>query len=536
MSRQLLFNGAFWTVDPALPEADALVIAGDRILVVGTRSDLEGLLMPGDRRIDLGGRRVIPGLIDAHTHFAWFSFMLDRVQLDGVTSRGEALARVEAAAAKAGAGTWIQGSGWDANLWDRLPDRTDLDAVSPNNPVALDSKDGHSLWVNSRALSMAGISSTTPDPPGGRIERDCDGVVTGILRENATKFVLQVIPAPSPEDYRQALRRGIAHAHSRGVTGIHDCEDALAFRAFQDLERCGELALRVFMMIPESNLSEATKLGLTTGYGNDRLRVGCLKVFGDGALGSQTAWLLEPYEERPGYFGIPTHTPRELKEIIVEATRRDLAVALHAIGDGTNRAALDAFEAALPETRIRGLRHRIEHAQLVHPQDIPRFAGLNVIASVQPSHAPSDRYLADRHWGARARYAYPFRSLLRSGARLAFGSDVPVEELHPLKGMFAAVARKRESEPASRPWYPEESITIQEAIHGFTLGAAYASGEDRLKGSLTPGKLADLVILDRDILAGPPESLLEASVEATILGGRVVFRRDPGFLPLERAE
>lgn len=533
MTKLLLYNGAFWTLDQALPEADALVICRDRILAVGTRSDLEGLLAPGDRHIDLGGRRVLPGLIDAHTHFAWFCFMLDRVQLDGIESRHKALARVGDAAAKAAPGTWLLGGGWNANLWDRLPDRTDLDAVSPNNPVALDSKDGHSLWVNSLALSMAGITVAAPDPAGGKIERNPHGEPTGILRENATRSVVDAIPNPSPDDYRAALRRGTAYAHSRGVTGIHDCEDALAFRAFQDLERSGELALRVFMMIPEKNLAEAIKAGLTTGFGNDLLRVGCIKVFGDGALGSQTAWLLQPYEGRPGYCGIATHTPQELREIIGEATRHNLAVALHAIGDRTNREALDAFEASWPESRARGLRHRIEHAQFIHPDDIPRFAALEVIASAQPSHAPSDRYLADRHWGSRARYAYPFRSLKRSGARLAFGSDVPVEALDPLKGMYAAVTRKREDEPESQPWYPEESLTVQEAIHGFTLGAAYASGEERSKGSLAPGKLADLVILDRDILTGPPEALLEVSVEATVVGGRLVYRRDPAFPSIE---
>jgi predicted amidohydrolase YtcJ len=533
MTKVLLHNGAFWTLDPARPEAEALVIHRGRILAVGTRRDLESLLAPGDRRIDLGGRRVLPGLIDAHTHFAWFSFMMDRVQLDGVENRHQALARVRDAAAKAPPGRWVLGGGWNANLWDRLPDRTDLDSVSPHNPVALDSKDGHSLWVNSLALTMAGITAAAPDPAGGKIERDVQGEPTGILRENATRAVVDAIPNPSPAHYRSALKRGMVYAHSRGVTGIHDCEDGLAFRAFQDLERSGELALRVFMMIPEKRLAEAIAVGLTTGFGNDLLRVGCIKVFGDGALGSQTAWLLQPYEGRPGYCGIATHTPQELRQIVSEATHHGLAVALHAIGDRTNREALDAFEASWPESQARGLRHRIEHAQFIHPDDIPRFGALDVIASVQPSHAPSDRYLADRYWGLRARYAYPFRSLRRSGARLAFGSDVPVEVLDPLKGMYAVVTRKRENEPESHPWYPEESLTLQEAIHGFTLGAAYASGEEHSKGSLVPGKLADLAILDRDILVGPPEVLLEASAEATILGGRLVYRRDPAFPSIE---
>ncbi|HYF79334.1 MAG TPA: amidohydrolase family protein, partial [Symbiobacteriaceae bacterium] len=285
----------------------------------------------------------------------------------------------------------------------------------------------------------------------------------------------------------------------------------------------GELTVRFLKSIPEHAMEHAIGAGLRTGFGNEWLRVGGIKIFTDGSLGSQTAYMLDGYEDRPDYTGVATHTPESVAEVIRKAVAGNFSVLVHAIGDAANRMVLDAFEEVEEESRRRGLRHRIEHAQLLEEDDVERFAQLGVIASVQPSHAPSDRYIADKFWGDRARLAYAFRSLLQSGARLAMGSDVPVEPLDPLAGIHAAVWRKRLDEPDSQPWYPEQRLTVNEALHGFTMGAAYASGEEAVKGSISPGKLADFVVLTHDISTGAEEALRAARPRATVVGGRLVY-------------
>lgn len=521
--RTLYRNGRVLTMDPSLPHAAAFVVEDGRFLAVGAGHELTGLIGPGDQTVDLRGRCIVPGLIDAHTHFSWFSFGLTDIDLEGVKSPEQALEAVRGRAGLAEPGTWIRGYGFNANAWGRWPSRYDLDRVAPDHPVVIGSKDGHSLWVNSRAISLAGVNAATPCPAGGTFDRDEHGEPTGIFKENAQDLIQAVVPARSHGEYVAALKRGIQAAHAVGVTGVHDMDPVACFHAFQTLHAAGELTLRVFKQIPESALEYAVGAGLTTGFGNEWLRVGCLKLFSDGSLGSQTAAMLEPFEGRPGYLGVATHTPEELEDLIARAVRSDIAVAVHAIGDAANRTVLDAIEKVHAESVARGLRHRIEHAQLLTVEDLPRFAKLGVIASVQPSHAPSDRYIADKHWGWRCHWAYAFRSLLASGARLAFGSDVPVEILDPLAGIHAAVWRKRIDEPESDPWYPDQRLTVTQALHGFTLGAAYASGEEHLKGSITPGKLADFVALTQDISSGSERVLRDVRPAATVVGGQLVY-------------
>jgi len=510
-------------MDTAMPLAEAFIVDRDRILAVGAAAELEHVLAAGDRRVDLLGRTVIPGLIDAHVHFSWFAYNLIDVDLDGAASLEEALDLVRDRVARTPGGGWVRGHGFNANLWERWPTARDLDRVAPCHPVMLSSKDAHSVWVNSMVMRLAGVTAATATPAGGNIMRDQSGEPTGVFQENANRLVTAVAPRRTQAELQDALRLGLRYANQMGVTSVHDMDGVDCFRGLQALHARGELTVRFFKQVNEGDLDAALAAGLTTGFGDEWLRIGCAKLFADGSLGSQTAHMLDSFEERPGYLGVPTHTPESLRELVTRAVQGDMAVAVHAIGDAANRMVLDVLEDLAPLSRARGLRHRIEHAQLLTEEDIPRFAELGVIASVQPSHAPSDRYIADQFWGTRSRYAYAFRSLLRAGARLAFGSDVPVEPLDPLAGLHAAIWRKRLTEPESESWYPEERLSLAEALYGFTVGAAYASGEEHLKGSISIGKLADFVVLDRDLGNGEEEVLRNIKPEATVVGGRVVF-------------
>lgn len=544
----LYHNATIYTMDPRRPRASAMSVCGGRITAVGTREEVESALSGHYRSVDLRGLAVVPGFTDCHIHFVWYALGMRRLNLGGVTSVRDIVRMVADRAAHAGPGEWILGHGWNKNIWrDAVPPtRAQLDAASPANPVALTSKDGHSTWVNSAALAAAGVDENTRDPEGGKIERDArTGEPTGILRENAQALVERIIPAPSLAACEEAVAAAIPHMHELGVVGIHDCEDSVAFRTFQMMASERRLGLRVYMMIPRSNLDHAIQLGLQTGFGDANLRVGPLKVFADGALGSQTAALLEPYLTNPDNTGILTTSREELAETISSASGAGIAVAVHAIGDRANRMVLDAFEAATRHAvaasagvasaagpaasggTARGgrLRHRIEHAQLIHPDDVRRLAALGIIASVQPVHATSDRYMADLHWGKRASLAYAYRSLSNAGVRLAFGSDAPVEEPNPIEGIFAAVTRKRTDEVLLPGWHTEECLTVEEAVRGYTLGAAYASGEEAVRGSISPGKFADFVLLSQDIFAVPPDEIASTKVLATILEGRPVFDR-----------
>lgn len=523
----LLFNGLIQTMESEKPAATAILVEGSRIKAVGEDRELLPLADAVTRRIDLQGRTVLPGLIDAHTHLGGFGLRAEQVNLDGAGNLDEVRRRVAEGVQRLPAGTWVLGGGWNRNLWPGggFPVAADLDPVSPQHPVALSSKDGHALWLNSPALAQVAslLLAAGENVAGGAILRDEAGRPTGIFLENAMSLPRQVIPKPGVGDYRRALKRAMELANARGLTGVHVMEGPLTLAALQDLLAEGRMTVRVAINPPAEKLKELADLGLRAGWGNSWLWLAGLKTFADGALGSNSAHMIEPYEGRPGYRGIAVQTREELQELVHEAVAARFPVALHAIGDQANRNALDAFAASYEESRRLGLRHRIEHAQLLHPDDVGRFAQLGVVASMQPIHCTSDRYMADRYWGRRSRYAYAWRSLLASGARVAFGSDAPVETIDPWEGIYAAITRKRADEPHRESWYPEERITLPEALRAYTLGAAYASGKDHLLGSLRPGKLADLLIIEKDVFHLPPEEILDPGLRATVVGGRVVF-------------
>jgi len=528
MKKYLLCNGKVRTMDPNNPLAAAVLVVDGKILAVGADSDLNVLAGRDCEKIDLHGRLVIPGLVDSHTHFTMFALGLEQVSLEGTRNVEEALDRFREKAKTLSPGEWVLGVNWDKNVWPggNAPTKEDADRALPTNPLCVISKCGHLTWANSLAFQMAGITRDTPTPAGGEIEKNpVTGEPTGILKENAAILIQDLIPQPSQADYQKVIRSCIKLAHSKGLTGIHNCEGPEPFRAFQTLAQNGELAFRVHHHIAMENLDDAVALGLQTGFGSPTLSIGSLKLFADGALGSQTADMLEPYEERPDYYGIVVNTKEELHRMIKKAAAASISSAVHAIGDAANRTLLDIYEDILPLTRTGGLRQRIEHAQILKAEDIERFGRLGVIASVQPLHATSDMYIVDRHWGKRGRYAYAFKSFIRSGAPYAYGSDVPVETFDPLKGIFAGVSRRREDNLRAEPWYPEEILTVREAVYGYTMGAAYASYEENIKGSLTPGKLADLVILSKDIFSIPEDEILTTQVDCTMVGGEIVYER-----------
>jgi predicted amidohydrolase YtcJ len=464
-----------------------------------------------------------------------------RVDLDGVSSLETALERVAARTATASAGAWVRGRGWNNNLWSptTFPTRHDLDRVTGDHPALMARKDGHSIWVNSAALALAGITRDTADPPGGRIGRDAQGEPDGILYEGAAMdSVYRLLPDESAAERRAAVQQALQNVIAAGLTGFHDCESPEAFAAFQELEAAGQLPLRVVMLLALPTLRESIAVGLRSGFGSARLRVGPVKIFSDGSLGSLTAEMLAPFEGTTDNYGVATISQADLEAAILAASGAHIAVAVHAIGDAANRRVLDAFARARlveaggvpPPGGANGdgyaryaLRHRIEHAQMVDPADWGRFRELGVIASMQPIHATSDMEAADRLWGARAgRGGYAWRSLQQAGARLAFGSDCPVETFDPLLGIHAAVTRQDTHNQPPGGWYPDERLPVADAVRAYTLDAAYAGGTDHLLGSLTTGKLADFVLLDRDLFTGDPQTIPQTRVTATVVGGEVV--------------
>jgi predicted amidohydrolase YtcJ len=513
----ILFHGGRIHVAGRI-SAEGLVARDGRVAAIGRAADLRRA-HPDAERVDLRGGLMTPGWHDSHVHFTWWAIQMGQVDLRDEPSVDAALVRIETYAQHLPAGAWVLGGRFDKNRWGRWPTAAELDRATAGRPAALRSRDGHSRWLNTAALRAAGIDSSTAVPAGGAIERDASGAPTGILKENANSLADRVVPPPSGDELFAAIEQGEREAHRRGLTAIEDLEQGAAFDAFQRRRDLDQLRIRVAMGIPHATLDAAIALGLRTGLGDEWLRVGHLKIFTDGALGSQTAALEEPYEGSTDR-GLLTIEPDRLNADVARAAASGIAVAIHAIGDRAVHVALDAIEptrAAHPR-----LRQRIEHAQLLRRQDIGRFGALDVIASMQPIHATSDRDLVDLHWGPeRATRAYPWRKLLDHGARLAFGSDAPVEPIDPLLGIHAAVARKRPGD-ADR-WYPDEALTLDEAIAGYTSGAAYAMGAERDRGTLAVGMRCDGTIVARDLAGTPLDEWPEVTVSGTVVGGEVVF-------------
>ena len=504
----ILAGGLIRTLDPQIPTQRALPIAGE--WVAGGVGVHETALAPPEV-VDLGGRVVVPGLTDAHVHFPTWALTKTEIDLDGCGSLAETLERIGAAPRPA-AGRWLRGFGWRSGDWSPHddPTRHDLDTVTGDLPAAMVAKDYHSLWLNSAALAVA---RDDLEVPGGVVERDATGEPTGVLREEAAWRFRDRHLKVSDEEYVAAMRAAMRLASSRGVTAVHDKDGWLgALRLWQRLEQEVALSLRVWQSIPHEQVGAARELGVRSGFGGPMLRLGYLKAFMDGALGSQTALLL-------GAGGVQITTSDELAEIVLRGVDASLPVAVHAIGDRANREALDAFERTRDVWAPLGLRHRIEHAQLLSAADVSRFRALGVAASVQFAHAPSDRDLAERHWSGRLDGAYAYRSLVDSGALVANGSDAPIEELDPLAGIRAGVRRTIDERGA---WRPEQALTVDQAFHATCVAPAWLSGDERRRGTLVPGRAADLVVLDRD-----PWEDLDAQVVATMVAGRWVHNPPP---------
>lgn len=529
----VLYDGRLTTQDPNFSHVTALAVRDGRILALGSDEEMRALARSHTRQIPLSGRRVLPGLTDSHFHF--YSWALDRrgLSLVGTTSLAEVQGRVRQAVREVAPGQWILGRGWNQDGWPhpRLPNRADLDELAPNNPLILWRTDFHLAWVNTQALHAAGITGDTPDPEMGVIDRDASGQPTGILRELAINLVHNIIPPPPTDETDRVMRQAIADAHKLGLTGVHDMrimggEDGPpAFHAWQRLQTQGALDLRVWMMLPSERLDEAIALGLRTGFGDDCLRIGGIKLFSDGATGPRTAWMLEPFEDAGS--GMPLTPMRQIADIISRAHGAGISTATHAIGERANRELLDVFTEVLPRQggEVRPLApHRIEHVQHSRPADLKRLAPLGLVASVQPIHVVDDMAMMDQACGERARWAYAFRDLLNAGTMLALGSDCPVASPNPLWGIHAAVTRQRRDGTPPGGWWPAQRLTVAEAVWGYTLGAAHASGQAARLGSLIPGKLADLIVLDRDIFTIPPEGIPDTQVLLTMFGGRIVHR------------
>ncbi len=532
---KILHNATIYTQNPEQPIAAAIAIDGNRIALVGNNLQAMAEVRKGQNVeiIDLAGRAVIPGLIDAHIHLEQYSLGLQNIDAE-TNSRQECIQRVAERVIRTPPGQWILGHGWNQNTWpEGYGNAATLDAVAPNNPVYLSSKSLHSAWANSAALAAANIHNTTPDPPDGQIVRDSHGNPNGILLETAVELVKVAIPEPTTAQVEHAIRGALPLLAKLGLTGLHDFDRRRCFYALQSLHQRGELSLRVVKSIPLEDLSHAIAVGLRTGFGDDLLRIGGLKAFADGALGPQTAAMLQPYEGETENRGMLMLDGEELYERGRQAVAAGFSLAVHAIGDRANHEVLNAFmQLRKYENKLKGgedgktqrLRHRIEHVQLIHPDDAGRLAASGIVASMQPIHATSDMDMADRYWGKRSAFAYAWRTQLQHGAMLAFGSDAPVESPNPFWGLHAAVTRRRaDGSPGTDGWYAAQRLSIQEALAGYTLGPAYLAGmEDRL-GRLAPGYLADLLVLSTDMFMCPSDEIKEIHPVATMLGGQWIF-------------
>lgn len=524
---RILYNGDIITQDTQLPRVSAVAIHHGQIVTLGRDDDILALAGTGTIRENLNGKTVIPGLTDAHIHWAWTSRTLHEVNVFEVPEKQIALERVAARVATTAEGQWITGNGWVQDLWvdPRFPTAADLDVVAPAHPVYLRGKSGHAGWANSMALRVCGISAATPDPEGGKLVRDATGNPTGVLLESAMELVAAHIPKPTSDQLATMMLQAQQQALAVGLTGIHDFDGPDCLAALQILRERGDLALRVLKNINAEWIDHAHALGLRWGFGDAWIRIGGVKIFADGALGPRTALMIAPYDGEPENYGIRVVDKEAMIEIVSKASAFGLPATIHAIGDRAVHDVLDVYAIVREQEAARGearssRRHRIEHVQIIHPDDVNRLAELDIIASMQPIHAVSDYLTADRYWGARSRFAYNPRLQLERGVVVAFGSDSPVEPFDPRIGIHAAVTRQRaDGSPSPEGWYPEARLSVAEALHGFTIGAAYTAGLERQLGRLAPGYLADLVLLDVDPFVIAPAELRTMPVLATMVGG-----------------
>lgn len=527
----VLLNGKIWTGNPQHPLAQAIAVRGDRILAVGSVEQIRSLVDRHTEVIDLQGKLALPGFIDNHTHFMSGGFQLLTVSLRDAATEKEFARRLGEQAASLPPGRWITGGEWDHENWPGapLPRKEWIDPVTKSNPVFVTRLDGHMGLANSVALRLAGITKRTKDPPGGTIVRDpATGEPTGVLKDAAMDLVLRVIPPPSEQEQDQALRAAMREAARVGVTSIHDITSWADWQVYRRFHRRGELTVRIYARTPIASWQRQRDEVAKHGVGDHWLRLGGLKGFADGSLGSTTALFFEPYLDAPHTSGLwheDMLPPARMKRRVAAADKAGLPVSIHAIGDRANKVLLDLFEQVARENGSRDRRFRIEHAQHLRPEDIPRFAQLGVIPSMQPYHAIDDGRWAEKRIGhQRCKTTYAFRSLLDAGARLSFGSDWNVAPLSPLLGIDAAVTRRTIDGKNPHGWIPEQKITVEEAVRAYTINNAYAEFAEQEKGTLEPGKLADIVVLSQDIFMVEPHHIVTTQVVYTIVGGRVVWK------------
>jgi hypothetical protein len=533
MIDRILLNANIYTQNFAQPRPTALAISGERIVAVGDDDTIRRLAGSGARVDNAEGRLVLPGLTDAHLHWEGYSIARRRLNLMDVPSKAACLEKVAERVRTTPPGEWIIGRGWRLDTWRETdyPTAADLDGVAPHHPVCLAERSGHGAWVNSAALRLAGITASTPDPEGGAFVRLPDGSPSGMLLEgSAMEQVYHRIPGPTPDQLADWMRDAQDYALRCGLTGFHDYDNPSCLEALQILRERGQLAMRVVKQINAAWIEFAHALKIRSGFGDDWLRFGGLKIFADGALGPRTALMIGPYEGEPDNYGIAVTDKEEMYALVSRASANGLHSTIHAIGDRAVHDVLDVYETVRGEEEGRGvarsqLRHRIEHVQIIHPEDVGRLAALNLIASMQPIHATSDYEMADLYWGQRAAYSYAIRKQWTAGAVLAFGSDAPVEAVEPLRGLHAAVTRQRaDGSPGPEGWYPAERLSLTEALVGYTQGPAFAAYMEDHLGKLAPGYLADLIVLDRDLFALPPSEILAARALGAMVGGVWRFR------------
>ncbi len=523
----VLYHGNIYTQFKPLSKVSALAIHDGKIFAAGSEADLLPLARQAQDKFDLNGMTVWPGLIDAHLHLEHYARALQMVDCE-TSTKAECLARVAEKARSLPKGAWILGHGWNENVWpEGFGSAADLDAISSQHPIYLTAKSLHAAWANTLAMQLAGIQPDSPDPEGGEFQRDKNGNLTGVLLESAMEVVGSARPPLTTRELTVLLEQAFPSLWQQGITGVHDFDQRSCFIALQELRLAGRLKLRVNKSIPVELLDAAAEAGLRSGFGDDYLWIGSTKLFADGALGPQTAAMLKPYEGSAST-GTLLLDREQVFEIGQRAACAGVGLAIHAIGDRANHevlAGLEQLRAFETERNLPHRRHRIEHVQILHPQDTSALARLNVIASVQPIHATSDMEIADRHWGERSAGAYAFRTLLTSGTAMAFGSDAPVESPNPFWGLHAAVTRRRhDGAPGESGWYPEQRLELSEAVRAYTCGAAYAAGKESIQGRLMPGYLADLILLDQDPFTLDPQELYRIKPRATMVGGEWVYQ------------
>ena len=526
----IIVNAKVWTVDKAQPTAQAVAVLGERIAAVGSSADVELWRGPKTRVVDAGGKLLLPGFNDAHVHFVSGGLQLDAVPLNDATSKEEFARRIAAKAQKTSKGEWILGGDWDETKWNppTIPTKALIDTLTPDTPVFVSRYDGHMVLANSAALKLAGITAQTPDPPGGVIVRDAQGNPTGALKDAAMDLAAKAIPPLSHDQRLHAVKRATQHAASLGVTSVQNMNPEYAdITVYNELLQRGELTVRIYAAPLITDVDDQVKLGIRHAFGGPFLRIGAVKAYADGSLGSRTAYFYEPYLDAPNTRGLLSdemHPVSLMRDRMMRADAAGLQICTHAIGDEGISTILDIYSELVKAHGEADRRWRIEHAQHMAAKDFDRFAQLHVIASVQPYHAIDDGRFAEGRIGRdRSSRTYAFRTFLNHGVRLAFGTDWDVAPLNPMLTIYAAVTRATLDGENPNGWFPEQKLTVQEAIEAYTTGSAYAEFQENEKGSITPGKLADMVLLSDDILTLPAEKIREVKVLKTLVGGKLVW-------------